>query len=121
MNVPELETYRQQLLSAQARLRGNVAHLSSEALWEGGGNLSHLSQHPADLASDAFEEDVTLLLLENQGQTLEEIREALDRLGRGDFGRCEECQGAIRPERLRALPHARHCLACARQLQGAAF
>jgi RNA polymerase-binding transcription factor DksA len=71
----------------------------------------------ADLGTDNYEQDFTLGLLQNQEQALTEIGEALERVHRGTFGRCEECQGVIPKARLQALPYTRHCVACARKLQ----
>jgi RNA polymerase-binding transcription factor DksA len=120
MTHAELELHRRHLLTALARLRGDLSQLADEALEGGGGggsNLSHMPLHMADLASDASEEDMTFGLLESQGQTLSEVRDALARVDRGTFGRCEECQGEVGAERLEALPYARHCVGCARRVQ----
>jgi RNA polymerase-binding transcription factor DksA len=121
MTSDELELHRSDLLASLTRLRADVSQLAGEALREGGGtaggNLSHLPQHLADLASDAFEEDTTLGLLESQEQTLAETRAALARIDQGTYGRCEECQRDIPTERLRTLPHTRHCVTCAQQVQ----
>src|SRR5262247_3080332 len=46
---------------------------------------------------------------------LDEIQAATARLAMGTFGRCETCGVAIPLSRLRALPWARHCLACQKQ------
>src|SRR5262249_17032389 len=46
---------------------------------------------------------------------LEEIQAAAARLATGSFGRCESCGAAIPLFRLRAVPWARHCLACQRK------
>ena len=118
---PDLETYRETLLALRERLKGDVSHLTSEALHTTGGEtsggLSNAPLHPADLGTDNFEQEFNLSLLQNQEQTLDEISEALDRMGKGTFGRCEECGGAIPKGRLQALPYARHCVACARKNQ----
>ena len=71
----------------------------------------------ADLGTDNFEQEFTLGLMQNQAQALKEIDDALDRVRRGTFGRCEECAAAIPKGRLAALPYARHCVACARKNQ----
>jgi RNA polymerase-binding transcription factor DksA len=76
--------------------------------------------HMADLGSDAYEEEMTLGLLENQEQTLDQVRAALARLDAGTYGRCEECGREIGRERLNTLPHTPHCIDCARRLQGEA-
>lgn len=121
MNKAELETYRTTLLTLRNRLTGDVTHLADEALrargGEASGSLSNAPLHMADLGTDNFEQEFTLNLLQNQEQALKEIGEALDRVGQGTFGRCEECAGVIPKARLQALPYTRHCVACARKLQ----
>jgi DnaK suppressor protein len=43
---------------------------------------------------------------------VEEIDEALARIGDGSYGVCERCQQPIPKPRLKALPYARLCVAC---------
>jgi RNA polymerase-binding transcription factor DksA len=59
------------------------------------------------------EASITMSLLANEQQMLDEISAALDRLDNGTFGRCEGCQQSIPKARLRALPYVRYCTACA--------
>jgi RNA polymerase-binding transcription factor DksA len=121
MNKLELDTYRQHLLALQSRLRGDVSHLTDEALRtnqrEASGNLSSMPIHMADIGSDNFEQEFTLNLLENEAQVLGEIAGALERLQQGTFGRCEDCETAIPKARLNALPYTRFCVECARKLE----
>jgi RNA polymerase-binding transcription factor DksA len=119
MTKSEQDNYRQQLGTLRDRLTGDVSHLADEAFQSAGGegasNLSHVPLHMADLGSDSFEHDNTLNLLANERMILEEITLALERIDRGTFGRCEECQGPIPRERLRELPYTRFCVTCARK------
>ena len=69
----------------------------------------------ADLASDCFEQDLGLGLLENHHQVLQEIDEALLRIETGMFGICEACGGPVSIARLKAIPYARLCLNCKRR------
>lgn len=121
MKKVELDTYRQHLLALQSRLRGDVSHLTDEALRtnqrEASGNLSSMPIHMADIGSDNFEQEFTLNLLENEAQVLGEIAGALERLQQGTFGRCEDCESAIPKARLNALPYTRYCVDCARKLE----
>jgi DnaK suppressor protein len=119
MTKAELKSYEQQLLELRDRLNGDVSHLADEALRksgrEAGGNLSSMPIHMADLGTDAFEQENTLNLLQNEEKELAEIAAALERVDQGTFGRCEECGGEIPAPRLKALPHARFCVDCARK------
>ena len=124
MTQAELNTYRQQLTDLRNRLRGDVSHLTNEALrqlgGEASGSLSNTPIHMADLGTDNFEQEFTLGLIQNEEQALDEIGGALDRIEQGTFGRCEECHKEIPRARLQALPYTRYCVECARKLEQSA-
>ncbi|HEX5270726.1 MAG TPA: TraR/DksA family transcriptional regulator [Gemmataceae bacterium] len=121
MTQADLDGFRQQLLDLRNRLRGDVSHLTHEALRETGGeasgSLSNTPIHMADLGTDNFEQEFTLGLIQNEEQALEEIGAALDRVEQKTFGRCEDCQKEIPRARLQALPYARYCVECARKAE----
>ena len=121
MTKKDIEQFRQQLLALGKQLKSEFAKLEDAALRQTGGeasgSLSNAPLHMADLGSDTFEQEVSLSLLENDNQRLEEVGAALQRIEQGRFGRCEECGGAIPIERLRAVPYARLCIECARDAE----
>ncbi|MES1257602.1 MAG: TraR/DksA family transcriptional regulator [Acidobacteriota bacterium] len=41
---------------------------------------------------------------------IEQVREALDRIEQGTYGKCSDCGRQIEPARLTAIPWARYCL-----------
>ena len=43
--------------------------------------------------------------------------EALERLDEGVYGQCESCAVWIPKTRLKAVPHARHCVECQRGVE----
>ena len=49
-----------------------------------------------------------------ESRELAQIEAALDRIKHGRYGRCESCDKAIAPMRLKALPYATECINCAR-------
>ena len=60
------------------------------------------------------ENDEVLDALDDAGQReLQEIRDTLGRMDRGEFGRCLGCGQPIPEGRLRALPTATRCTRCA--------
>lgn len=124
MTEADINHYRRRLLSLRRRLSGDLSALEDEAMrpigGEAGGNLSDVPVHMADLAPANYEEDIALDLLENDEQLLKEVDDALARIERGSFGRCENCGREISQERLQALPYARYCIRCARELQARA-
>lgn len=124
MTDREREDFRRQLLALGYRLKSDFATVAGEALRVAGGepsgSLSNVPVHPADLGTDSFEQEVSLSLLENQDQVLEEIVAALQRMEQGKYGTCERCRREIGMERLRAVPYARLCIDCARAVESGA-
>lgn len=51
-------------------------------------------------------------LIRSSQRALSQVTDALERMDRGTYGRCESCGSAIPAERLEALPHARSCASC---------
>ena len=50
-----------------------------------------------------------------ESRELAQITQALEKLRHGKYGHCETCDKPIPPARLKALPYATECIACARQ------
>jgi DnaK suppressor protein len=118
----ELVSYRRILDNLGARLRGDLDRMTDEALRRqttgGSGSLSSVPLHMADLGTENYDQEFTLGLIENEQGTLELINEALDRMARGTYGQCAECGESISKPRLQAIPYTRHCIRCARKLEG---
>ena len=118
----EIESFRQVLLGLRSRLRGDLDQMTDEALRrtqpESSGNLSNVPLHMADVGTENYDQEFTLGLIENEQTTLEQVQEALTRIEAGTFGRCQECGDPIAKQRLQALPYTKHCIQCARKLEG---
>ena len=97
------------------RERARVGELISELRSEGldveqaaqSGDLTHYDQHPADQASEMFEREKDLTILEALEVDLAEIEAALQRLDEGTYGVDEDTGEPIDPARLEARPSAR--------------
>jgi len=61
---------------------------------------------------DDFVRDVDFALMQMKSQTLAKIDEAIQRLEKGRYGICTECEAEIAAARLKALPFAALCFAC---------
>jgi RNA polymerase-binding protein DksA len=118
----EVESFRTVLVGLRARLRGDLDQMTDEALRrsqsETSGNLSNVPLHMADLGTENYDQEFTLGLIENEQETLDQVQSALKRIESGTFGRCEECGEPIAKPRLQALPYTKHCIQCARKLEG---
>jgi DnaK suppressor protein len=60
----------------------------------------------------ATDRDVLVQSMNINAQVLSDVREALTRLGKGEYGVCEDCDESISPRRLQAIPWARVCVKC---------
>jgi RNA polymerase-binding transcription factor DksA len=102
---------RRRLEDERERVSGLIADLRSEGLDEEEsaqtGELTHYDQHPADQASETFEREKDLSILERLEEELAEIEAALQRIDEGTYGIDEETGEPIDPERLDAIPTAR--------------
>jgi RNA polymerase-binding transcription factor DksA len=85
-------------------------HLHDEPEEDSSAELSHVDQHPADAASDAFEREKEFSILEQVQAELADVDRALERLDGGTYGSCQACGGPIDDERLAVMPAARFCL-----------
>ena len=102
---------RARLEQERTRVNGLIAGLRSEGLDEEEsaqvGELTHYDQHPADQASETFEREKDLSILERLENDLAEIEAALQRVDDGTYGIDEVTGKPIDPERLAAMPTAR--------------
>ncbi|MFC8590027.1 TraR/DksA family transcriptional regulator [Streptomyces atroolivaceus] len=70
-------------------------------------------EHDPEGSSTAFERAHVASLLAQARSHLGEVDRALERLRRGDYGRCEGCGEPIPPGRLEVRPAATTCVSCA--------
>lgn len=121
MKKSEVKPFKEMLLALRARLRGDVSALADAALAKssggGGGSMSAVPSHIADMGSDTFEQDNTILLMNNEGETLVQIEAALERIEAGTYGICTECSSKIPKMRLKAIPYTPYCVKCASELE----
>ena len=75
--------------------------------------LERVPEDGVGLASMTLLEDLAVEAFQREQQLLSEVDAALGRLREGVFGICERCGEEIPERRLKALPWARLCLACA--------
>ena len=115
MPKTDYEHHRERLLALRARLRGEINQLADTALNKNHAEVSRMPTHMADLGTDNFERELTLNLLGNEEDVLDQIEAALERIEEGNYGRCEECGRKIVQARLEAMPYVALCIRCASQ------
>ena len=111
-----VDKYRKRLKEEEQRLSALIQELEAER------EEVRLSEAPSDRSPDpntaeggslAFELEKELSVAQNAEDLLVQVRHALDRIRRRQFGICESCGAAIPTERLDVLPYATKCVTCA--------
>jgi len=119
LSAAEKRRIRELLMAKREQLLNDVRQLENGSLnkarKDASGDLSAVPYHMADLASDNYEQEFMLELIQNEDVGLREVEEALRRLEAGTYGICEGCSKPIRKARLKALPYAKMCIECQRK------
>ena len=114
MTNTDLTLHREKLLALRASLLGDVTQMGDDSLKD----HSKITSIPTDreeLGSDNADQELTISLLKNENDTLDQIEAAIQRIEDGGYGRCEKCGEPIPKTRLDAIPYAAECERCASQ------
>lgn len=76
--------------------------------------LPHGGADAVDIANDEVDHSTMLAEISLEAAELAEVEAALERIRTGTYGICEVTGQPIAPERLRAIPWTRRCVAAAR-------
>ncbi|MBI5836302.1 MAG: TraR/DksA C4-type zinc finger protein [Candidatus Eisenbacteria bacterium] len=106
------ELLKQRLRDAGAEMEHLEETVLNTTPRDAAGDLSAYSFHMADLGTDAMEREMAFQKAAKEGGAIKELREALKRLYRGEYGLCESCTLRIARPRLEAVPEARLCITC---------
>jgi len=100
---------RQELLRRRAALERRVGVISTERRHE----RDPIESDFAEQATQRENDEVLDALDESGRRELEQVRAALARMDAGSYGTCSVCGEEIPAGRLRAVPTATTCVACA--------
>jgi RNA polymerase-binding transcription factor DksA len=105
-----LRNTRQRLLDRGAELRDRIERVQLDLRRE----REPLPRDSDDAAIVVENDEVLHAIEESATRELQRIQMALARLEEGVFALCEKCGAEIDAERLRVVPYASECRACAR-------
>lgn len=112
----ELEEFKNILLARKSLieelLKNREMDLTHSGVKEDTGNLSGIPQHLAEVGSQEYDKNFSVIILESVQKELKEIISALQRIDENKYGICENCKKPINKERLKVLPHTNLCLDC---------
>lgn len=112
-NRPRLDSQvmseaREFLQRKHAELQESVRMLVSERREAGDGRTADTMVW----AANALDDETRIALIGRRNQERIQIEAALERLARGEYGCCRDCDEFIGRSRLRALPFAQRCSPC---------
>ena len=112
----KLKGYKKILILRKGLLLSSFSQMEKAALSksrrEASGDLSNVPIHMADQGSDTYEQDFTIGLIENEGEEIQEIDAALERIEDKTYGVCDECHKPILEKRLKVIPYTCLCIKC---------
>lgn len=117
LRSPEIRKFKALLLAKRMEILLDVFCMENETLRKSQSDLSSMPTHMADVGTDTYEMENTLGLMDSERRLLVEIDDALGRIKNGTYGICEGNSERISKERLKAIPWARYCVACASLLE----
>ena len=116
MNAEDLAYFRKLLTEKRVQANADLEELErvsrSDDAQESSEDRSAYSLHMADRGTDAMEREKNLLLAQREGNYIDYLDEALQRIEEGTFGLCRVCGGEIGRPRLEAVPTATQCISC---------
>jgi len=121
MNKEQIKKFKKELEKEKSLVESELKKIASKDKnikgdWDtkypefGAGSTGSLQ---LEEAADEVEEYMTLLPIEhNLELKLQKINSALERIKKGDYGKCRKCSKEIPGERLKVYPEAEFCGDC---------
>lgn len=109
MNKKELEYFRTKLKEKERQLV-DVVHKTENYGREI--DSEGEAMDIADKASSSYTKEFMFSKSNSDRQLLQQVADALNRLGSGDFGTCQQCEEEIGRKRLEAVPWTSLCITC---------
>jgi RNA polymerase-binding protein DksA len=112
LDARQLEELRSIMSARAGQLREEIRQTLLKSDQE---QYAMIADQVRDLEDDSFADlmvDVNLAEIDRDLQELRLIDEAMQRIGAGGYGRCEECELPIELARLKATPFASRCFDC---------
>jgi len=112
----DLLEFKKIILKKKEEILDEIKHISEDTLKksqkEASGDISGYTYHMADVATDNYDREFSLVLASNERELLYALDEALKKIEEGTFGICESCKNLIAKNRLKAISYATLCVKC---------
>src|SRR5438105_11753159 len=114
------KTFLKKAREALQEMRTQLLRNVQEELHEGREQTKDEGMDTYDLASDARDREIDVILTDRDRDKLQAIDDALARIDDGTYGVCESCESDIAEARLEALPFTRPCISSQAERETAA-
>ena len=118
-----INKYKEILLKEKQKLTGLIDEMKDNTVFGdiknhtserySSGELSSYDNHPADIGTDVYMQDMQNSLTNHEQGRLNNIEDALSKIEIGTYGICDICHNAIDKDRLDILPETNLCSNCA--------
>lgn len=118
------EKYKKILLEEKSKITNLISEMKDNTLF--GNETEHTSEkyttselssydnHPGDIGTDLYMQDMQNSLTTHEKGKLYEIDTALYKIEKGTYGICDQCKNKISEDRLDILPETGLCNECAK-------
>ena len=106
MDAEKLSYFKQRLLDTQQHLHQEIARLQEATQALNQDSEFGVSNHLADDATDIYEREKNMALIDDRQELLDQVAAALERIDNGTYGICLRTGKPINLERLEVLPYA---------------
>ena len=104
--------YYDNLMQVRETVMQQMQYHAEDALDCSNADKRGVTTHMADACSDNSRHEIELRMLTEEGDILQLIEDALQRLADGEYGKCQECGKEIQEGRLKIRPYAIFCVKC---------
>lgn len=114
LELKTIEELKGQLLREKAELEKNLSKIARSVDNKGDyeTTFDEIGYDREDNATEVDEYSDTLPVEVTLEKKLQEVRDALERIEKGTYGKCANCDKEISLERLQANPAAKSCIEC---------
>ncbi|MFC4558610.1 hypothetical protein ACFO3D_10360 [Virgibacillus kekensis] len=108
LSEEKLNYFREKLLQMKEENEEKIESNQENSPNDATGELADYDNHPADMGTEQFEQEMNAGLDNRREERLREINDALERIENGTYGISEKSGKPIPEERLEVMPTARY-------------
>ena len=113
MNKKKLNQFRSQLKSIRSELLGDVEKSNHHVKENQNGQIADISDHAAHTYNQQLEGELD----EQEWQKLKQVDVAIEKIAKGEFGVCTQCEDSIPEARLEVVLFTEFCTQCLSEME----